>query len=52
MAEWLRETGVEYTKQDLVREALRIMLIREKVFPAHAIPESDASVPGDKSMKR
>ncbi len=52
IAKRFRETGIEYTKQDLVREAVRILLIREKVFPAQAIPETRANVPTDKSMKR
>jgi hypothetical protein len=52
VAKRFRETGIEYTKQDLVREAVRILLIREKLFPGQAGPESTGTLPAEKSVKK
>jgi hypothetical protein len=46
IAKRFRETGVEYTKQDLLREALRILLIREGLLNSLGQLENPALLPG------
>jgi hypothetical protein len=45
-----RETGIEYTKQDLVREAVRLLCIREGVLQSSKAPV-DEGIPLPKNKR-